>query len=218
MGDPVMAVPAKPRRRNARGHGGLLRQEIIDAALHLIDSGTDRLTLSGIARAADIAAPSVYDHFTGVEEIRFEIIRSCYTDLTARIDAAKRELEDPVERLNVICGTYVGYGAEYPFRYALMFREPRDQREKSAVGTQGAAALQTLVDSIANCKAAGRSASTDPYEDAVALWSAIHGLATLRANRPDFSQLHSDTILRSIANRLALIIPEPAERPLLLTV
>jgi AcrR family transcriptional regulator len=206
-----MAAPAKTRKRNARGHGGLLRLEIIDATLRLIDTGTDRLTLTAIARAAGIAGPSIYDHFAGVAEIRFEVIRSCYSDLTARIEEAQRGLEDPVDRLNATCRAYVGYGAEYPSRYALMFRERRDQKERSAVGDRGAAALQTLVDSIADCKAAGRSSSANPYEDAVAVWSAIHGLATLRASRPDYAQLHSDTILQNIVYRLALITP--AGRP-----
>jgi AcrR family transcriptional regulator len=207
-----MAVPAKTRTRNARGHGGRLRLEIIDAALRLIDSGTDRLTLTGIARAAGIAGPSIYDHFAGVQEIRFAVIRCCYTDLTDRIEAAQRDLQDPVQRLYATCQAYVGYGAEYPSRYALVFRERRDRKERSAVSDRGAAALQTLVDNIANCKEAGRSASADPYEDAIAVWSAIHGLTTLRANRPDFAQLQSDTIMQNVVNRLALITPATTRR------
>jgi AcrR family transcriptional regulator len=200
-------LPAKARRRNARGEGGRLRLEILEATVRLIDAGADRLTLTAIARATGIAGPSIYDHFAGIEDIRVEVIRSCYADLTARIREAQHDLRDPVDRLEATCRAYVGYGAEFPGRYSLLFRGKRDRKEKSAVGDRGATALQTLVDSIADCKAAGTSMSAEPYEDAVALWSAIHGLTTLRASRPDFAQLHSDAMLQSIIHRLALISP-----------
>jgi WHG domain-containing protein len=116
--------------------------------------------------------------------------------LIERISQAQRDVEDPVERVEVTCFAYVEYGAEFPHRYALLFRAKRDQEEKRAVGDRGAAALQTLVDSIAACKTAGRSTSVDPYDDGVAVWCAIHGLTTLRASRPHFAQLHSKAMLR----------------------
>lgn len=201
----VPMAPMKPRQRNARGEGGRLREEIIEATTRLIDERTDPLTLRSIAREAGISGPSIYDHFAGVESIRNEVIRSCYDELIDHIRQARHHLQDPVERLEATCLAYLGYGAEFPYRYALLFRGERDQAEKLAVGDRGAAALQTLVDSIAECTAAGRSTSVDPYADAVAVWSAIHGLTTLRASRPHFSQLHSQAMMRSIIHRLAWI-------------
>ena len=198
-------VSVKTRQRNARGAGGRLRVEIIEATIRLIDQGIDRLSLSAIAREAGIAQPSIYDHFPGIESIRTEVIRGCYGDLIERISQAQRDVEDPVERVEVTCFAYVEYGAEFPHRYALLFRAKRDQEEKRAVGDRGAAALQTLVDSIAACKTAGRSTSVDPYDDGVAVWSAIHGLTTLRATRPHFAKLHSKAMLREIVHRLACI-------------
>ena len=171
----------------------------------MIDQGIDRLSLSAIAREAGIAQPSIYDHFPGLESIRIEVIRRCYDDLIEHISQAQQDVEDPVERVVVTCIAYVAYGAEFPHRYALLFRGERDQEEKRAVGERGAAALQTLVDGIAACKAAGLSTTADPYESAVALWSAIHGLTTLRASRPHFAQLHSEEMLRDIIHRLARI-------------
>ncbi len=171
----------------------------------MIDARIDRLSLSAIAREAGIAQPSIYDHFPGLESIRTEVIRRCYDDLIEHISQAQQDVEDPVERVVVTCIAYVAYGAEFPHRYALLFRGERDQEEKRAVGDRGAAALQTLVDGIADCKTAGVSTTADPYDSAVALWSAIHGLTTLRASRPHFAQLHSEEMLRDIIHRLARI-------------
>lgn len=196
---------AKTRQRNARGEGSRLRLEIVEAATRLIDVGTDRLTLRAIAREAGIAGPSIYDHFPDLESIRTEVIRSCYEDLVERIRQAQDDVADPVERLEATCLAYARYGADHPHRYALVFRGERDQNEKLAVGDMGAAALQTLVDSIAVCKESGRSTSTDPYDDALAVWSAIHGLTTLRSSRPHFARLHRDELMRSVIRRLACI-------------
>lgn len=198
---------AKVRQRNARGEGSRLRLEIIEAAIRLIDEDAGRLTLTSIAGETGIAGPSIYDHFSGVDDIRFEVIRSCYADLIDQVHQAQRDLEDPVARLEATCSAYLGYAARFPHRYALLFRAPRDRREKSAVGKRGAAALQTLVDSVADCKAAGVSGSGDPYEDALAIWSAIHGLAMLRTSRPNFAQLHDEALMRRMIHRLALIVP-----------
>ena len=197
------------RQRNARGEGSRLRLEIVQATIRLIDDGTDRLTLRAIAREAGIAGPSIYDHFPDLEGIRTEVIRSCYEDLIERIRQAQDDVADPVERLDVTCFAYTRFGVDFPNRYALLFRGERDQDEKLAVGDRGAAALQTLVDSIAICIEAGRSTSADPYDDALAVWSAIHGLTTLRSSRPHFTRLHRDELTRSVIHRLACITSSP---------
>jgi AcrR family transcriptional regulator len=203
---------ARPRQRNARGEGSRLRSEIVEATIRLVDARVERLTLRAIAREAGITGPSIYDHFPDIESIRNEVIRSCYEDLIALIHQAQEGVADPVGRLEATCVTYTGYGADFPHRYALLFRAERDQDEKLAVGQTGAAALQTLVDGIASCKEAGRSTSKDPYDDALAVWTAIHGLTTLRSSRPHFARLHGDELLRSIIHRLACITssPQPA--------
>jgi AcrR family transcriptional regulator len=196
---------ANARRRNARGEGSRLRLEIVEAAIRVIDDDANRLTLTSIAREAGIAAPSIYDHFSGTDEIRLEVIRSCYEDLIDEVHGARHDLGDPVARLEATCVAYVGYAARFPRRYALLFRGRRDREEKSAVGERGAAALQTLVDGVTDCRAAGVSDSVDPYGDALAIWSAIHGLATLRASRPGFDRLHDGELMRSMVHRLARI-------------
>lgn len=113
---------AKTRQRNARGEGSRLRLEIVEAAIRLIDDGTRRLSLRAIAREAGIAGPSIYDHFPDLESIRTEVIRSCYEDLIERICQAQDAVADPVERLEVTCLAYARYGADFPYRYALLFR------------------------------------------------------------------------------------------------
>src|SRR6266700_6738108 len=53
------------RQRNARGQGARLTQDIVSAALALIErEGSDEaVTLRAVAREIGIAAPSIYNHF-----------------------------------------------------------------------------------------------------------------------------------------------------------
>jgi AcrR family transcriptional regulator len=196
----------EPRQRNARGQGGRLRSEIVEASRRLIDDGADALTLRGIAREAGIAGPSIYDHFASVDEIRDEAVRLCFEELIARLCDADKAASDPEGRLQAICTAYVAYGEAYPYRYALLYRFVRTRDQNAATGHGGARALQILVESITDCAAVGRSSSTNPYDDAVAVWACIHGLTTLRASRPDFRQVQSDETLRDIVRRQARII------------
>ena len=53
------------RPRNARGDGAKLREEIVAAAIVLMDASPDapELTLRSVARQVGITAPAIYPHF-----------------------------------------------------------------------------------------------------------------------------------------------------------
>jgi AcrR family transcriptional regulator len=197
--------PVEPRQRNARGQGGRLSTEIVEATQRLIDDGVDALTLRAIAREAGVAGPSIYDHFANVDAIRDEVRGRCFDELITSLSEASTAA-DPVTRLQAICSAYVAYGEAYPHRYALLYSFVRTREQNTATGHGGPRALHILVESITGCAAAGRSSSSNPYDDAVAVWACIHGLTTLRASRPDFSQIQSDETLRDIVHRQARIV------------
>ncbi len=62
-----------------------------------------------------------------------------------------------------------------------------------------------LVGSIQACIDAGRSSSQDAFTDATALWSAMHGLATLHQSVPDFPWPDLSSLKLTVIDRLAVI-------------
>ena len=60
---------------------------------------------------------------------------------------------------------------------------------------------------VGACAAAGRSASRDPQADANLLWTALHGVVTLRVAAPDFPWPDLGTQLPQLVERLALLGP-----------
>jgi hypothetical protein len=104
---------------------------------------------------------------------------------------------DPVRRLHVGCRAYVDFGLAAPARYRAMFSDRRPAAGERAFGT--------LVDAIAACVAAGRSASRDPRAEAGRVWTALHGVVTLRAAAPGLGWPDLGEQLHAAVGRLALL-------------
>jgi AcrR family transcriptional regulator len=90
-------TPRLARRRNPCGEGARLREEIITAASQIIgETGDDTaLTLRGVARRLGIAAPSIYRHFTDVDELKMAVVRRSFAEFAQARDAATAADDDP---------------------------------------------------------------------------------------------------------------------------
>jgi AcrR family transcriptional regulator len=162
------------RTRNPRGSGTRLRDEIVDAAIGLIDEADDPagLTLRGIARRAGITAPSIYSHFADLAAITTAVLASSFDELSAAVQAALDGQEDPGRALIAVGDAYVRFAWERPARYRLMFAA-------SGYAPDAVATFALVEGAIRDCVASGASASDDPRTDTWLLWAALHGVATL---------------------------------------
>ncbi|HEX6354929.1 TetR/AcrR family transcriptional regulator [Actinophytocola sp.] len=183
------AAPA--RRRNRRGEGAKLRDEIIAAAVELLDEEGDEraVTLRSVARRIGIAAPSIYPHFPDQPAIMLAVVRLEFDRLAAVLRTAREGGgQDPRQRLFAVCHAYLDLAQTHPERYRTMFGGlwiapalgESSLTEEDLVAL-GAEALQILTDTLGDCVAEGQSTSTDLASDAVALWLGLHGLAHQRA-------------------------------------
>jgi AcrR family transcriptional regulator len=195
-----MTTPTRPR--NPRGEGGRLREEILGAAVGLVDETDDAtmLTLRGIARRAGVSAPSIYPHFPDLASLTEQLLARSFDELHATVaDAASAE-PDPDRALLAAGGAYVTFGWEHKARYRLMFSA--NGYAPNAVET-----FALVEDCIRACADAGLSDSTDPRLDAWMLWAGLHGVATLeKPTRTDYLRLGTldrPAMLIAIIQRLA---------------
>ena len=211
----------KIRERNPRGQGAKLRDDILAAATALLEeSGNEEsVTLRAIARKAGITAPSIYAHFEDRESILESVIALAFDELVAVISSATQGIEDPVKSLHAGCHAYLAFAAERPHRYRVLFERQRDfaaalsHERIHALETHhdtiepksGAEAFDLLVDGIQRCIDAGRSGSVDAFADAAALWSAMHGFATLHRGLSDFPWPDPRALEETIIDQLARI-------------
>ncbi|MFD5824290.1 TetR/AcrR family transcriptional regulator [Lentzea sp. NPDC060358] len=181
----------EPRRRNRRGEGGKLREEIIAAALALLDEGGDEraVTLRSVARKAGIAAPSIYAHFADQPSIMLAVVQQELDGLSAALrEADEAAGTDPRTRLFAVCHAYLDFAQAHPQRYRIMFGglwtpSVEDTSITDAdLDSLGVEAFTLLVELLSGCIEAGIAHDSDDlYGDAVALWLGLHGLAHQRA-------------------------------------
>jgi AcrR family transcriptional regulator len=183
---------------------GRLRTDLVAAAADLLErtGSAEAVTLRAVAREAGVTAPAVYGHFADLGALLDAVLEECFLALRAAIAEAVAGVDDPVERLVAGCRAYVRAGLAAPARYRAMFQR------RQAPGGQGA--FDVLVDAVAACQEAGRSASRDPRGDAVLVWTALHGVVTLRATGAASPDL--DGQVRALVTRLALLDPPPPGR------
>lgn len=194
---PGELVSARPR--NPRGQGSRLREDIIRAATAMIErTGSDQtVTLRSVAREIGISAPSIYAHFDDRDAIVEAVVLEAIAQLHETVASAVAAHGDPVEGLLAGCAAYVDFGTREPARYHVLFDWARPKPESAGhelSRTRGLDAFQTLVDNLEACVRAGRSTSADPFSDAVALWTALHGQVSLRASLPDFPWPPANTV------------------------
>ncbi len=193
------------RARNPRGSGARLRGEIVAAAATLIArTGSDQaVTLRSVAREVGISAPSIYGHFSDRDAIVEAVVSESLEQLHLAVaDAVSAHPPDPVEGLYAGCSAYVEFGISEPARYRVLFGWSRPKGQSPQSDTRGLAAFNTLVTNLDACVAAGRSASTDTFVDAVSIWTSLHGQVMLRADLPEFPWPSTDTVgemVRSLA-------------------
>ena len=177
------------RRRNPRGQGERLKDEIISAATSLLEqSGTEyTLTLRAIAREVGVAAPSVARHFSDVMEIIDAVAAREATALGQILTAAAASATAPVERLFAICRAYVDYGRANPARYRVIVGRhflddwQAQHRAMELTAPVLAANLAIVVETVQACIDTGASAGTDAFFDTAMLWFALHGFLTVTA-------------------------------------
>ena len=215
------------RKRNVRGQGIRLTEDIVSGALALIErEGTDdAVTLRAVAREIGIAAPSIYAHFPDRAAIMLAAVARVFDELTQAILQERAAAgDDPVESLVAGCEGYVAFGLRRPAHYRVLFSEQRQGGDDSwrdyckpvAFGPNGSPVLEfgaesfaLLVDALAACIAARRSASTDAMADSTAIWVALHGTVSLKSSAPGFPWPEADDFVRQFVLRLARIAPQP---------
>ena len=181
----VMDATTPTRNRNRRGQGELLRREIIDAALRMLNElGDDEaLSLRAVAREVGIAATSVYIHFSDRDELVFAALERCTADLLRDLDEAEASGgDDPVQRLRarlLFLGTWV---QEYAGLYKVLHESTLNRRmhlvSKEQLAIRATAAVQACMD-------AGLAPADDAAAVAFDLRSAVHGAVSIRINEPE---------------------------------
>ncbi|RJL35564.1 TetR/AcrR family transcriptional regulator [Bailinhaonella thermotolerans] len=171
------------RGRNPRGQGDRLREDILGAALRLLDElGDDQaLSMRAVAREVGVAATSVYIHFADRDALVLAALERFHHDLVQAVDRAESGAADPVGRLRarvLVLGAWV---QRHPGLYKVLHESTLNQRVampfKQALAEGTTAAIQRCMD-------AGLAPADDAATVSLDLRAAVHGAVSMRVNQP----------------------------------
>ena len=184
----MLARTLEKRQRNQRGEGARLKDELIEAAMRILDKAPGvKPSLRMVAKEAGVAAPSVYRHFPDANAMMAEIVRECWSQMGERlVEAAANAGQDaPFDGLKAMMSAFVRYALERPSRYQLLFALSSDPEHDLEGPVRPA--FRPISDSVEAIAVGGGKVPTgDSFAAALMLISLAHGrigLAHLAPNR-----------------------------------
>ena len=199
-----------PRKRNKKGEGAMLRNELIDAAMRILDRAPATvLSLRMVAREAGVAAPSVYPHFTDGQAMMSEIVRECWRQMAAAMALAADQVDDgdAFARLKAKMGAFVQYAMERPSRYQLLFAmQPLDPEDPGQMDGYIRPVYRQVTDTLEDhVREGGVLPADDLLESALMVISLAHGriaLAHLAPIREGNSPPHVEAFVLDMLDRI----------------
>jgi AcrR family transcriptional regulator len=160
---------------------------IVDEAIALIrEGGVEALSMRTLATRIGVTAPALYAHFVN----RDALLRACaqigYDELERRFHEG--EPTSAIDMIWISSRSYVRFAMDEPELFSLMFMFRPDaieiaidaDNEHSGASTVFDAMLENLSTAVAN----GELRAADPLDYGLALWAAVHGVATVGSLAP----------------------------------
>ncbi|MBO0863843.1 MAG: TetR/AcrR family transcriptional regulator [Mycobacterium sp.] len=180
-----MAGRRKTSRRSADEHRdsyhhGDLKRALTDAALSLVaEKGPKGFTLTEAARRAGVSAAAPYRHFSDKDQLLAAAAEQGFLQLHAALTAAIDRARDPKRRLVTLGRAYVRWAVTHPDYYQIMFAAHTVRSEHHGLVSAAALAFDDLLEATTTYLASGTLRGRDSRRLASALWSLVHGIASL---------------------------------------
>jgi AcrR family transcriptional regulator len=173
-----------PTKKSSWHHGNL-REEMVKRGVELVElrSAAD-LSLREVARLAGVSQTAPAHHFGDKEGLLAAIASEGFRKLMSDRLGALKDGMTKEERLRAVMRVYVEFALQRPEMFHLMFG-PRigDKCKYPELMEASAASFAFLGNSIAEFMADPANSERPPRYSAIAVWSGMHGLATLLSDR-----------------------------------
>jgi AcrR family transcriptional regulator len=161
-------------------HGNLREQLLLAGEEALTELPADAVSLREIARRAGVSHAAPKHHFAGMGEMLGEIAARGYEKFVIALDEASRQsaLQDPASRLIAMGRAYLRFAESNAAVYSLMFGKVGSMAVTPSMVQSSMAAWEQLEGAVADLVGTDNSVA-----DALLVFSTVHGLAMLKAER-----------------------------------
>ncbi|MGL4438870.1 MAG: TetR/AcrR family transcriptional regulator [Bosea sp. (in: a-proteobacteria)] len=182
-----MIAEADAAGQRTAGHAqslprGAVRERCLEEALKIIDEGgIEALSFREVSRRVGVSHQAPYKYFDSRDDILAELLTRSFAEFAAHLEARPRNA-DPWADMGAMGEAYFDYARHHPLKYRLMFGTPMPDPERHpAMMEQARRAFALLKIRLTDMPVRPLAAPThdDVDLDALFVWSAIHGLASL---------------------------------------
>ncbi len=197
-----------------------LREALVDEALAAIeDEGVENLSLRDVARRLGVSHQAPYKHFPSRDHILAAVVERCFAEFAAHLENRTRRV-DPFEDLGEMGLAYLDYARSRPLHYRLMFNSPLPSgADHPTMLDQAQKAFLVLMDRLDDMTLREpHHPISDPIKhDALFVWSALHGLASLLQSDVTrtigIDEADRQTAVERLMRRLSLSLKDSPEGP-----
>ena len=156
-----------------------LKEACIQAAREVIaEQGVEGLSMRDVARKLDISHQAPYRHFPSRDHLLAEIMRRCFEDFAHFLD--EKSKANTNDELRGMGEAYMTYASLKPLEYRLMFGTPWPEPAAHPDMVKHAVhAFDVLRKNLLEKHGKKSDAKKQAELEALFIWSALHGLATI---------------------------------------
>ena len=157
-----------------------LQLKILDAArAGVATEGYAKLSMRQIARAVGCSVGTLYLYYENKDALYAALVDEAVVYLVDSYRLADG-IEDPVERLEAFCRSYVSFAMTYPEQYKVMFLDLNQDLSRAPEGyLRSRKPLIDTADVLAEAHEQGLLVAPRPLDGAVFVWAALHGVLSL---------------------------------------
>jgi AcrR family transcriptional regulator len=168
-------------QRKARDKQEMRRMILDHAKMLFLKEGFENVTIRKIAEAMEYSPATVYLYFEDKEDMLYALHTEGFEKFYAE-QQRSLNIKDPWERLKSCGETYLDFALKNPEYYDLMFIMSITGKvisEKKHDWTVGRRSYDVLRNAVQDCIGAGYLPKVDVEVASFALWSLVHGMASL---------------------------------------
>jgi AcrR family transcriptional regulator len=165
----------------AKYHHGDLRNVLIQVATELLAvEGTHGLSLRKMAQKAGVSHNAPYMHFPDKEAVLAAIAEAGFRLLEIEVEAAidRSDRQDTRQQLIAASNAYVRFAMARPNHLQVMF-DPYDPVKYPDLFAASTASLNRLFELVKSGRENGTLIAGDPHAMTKAIWSMVHGIASI---------------------------------------
>jgi AcrR family transcriptional regulator len=184
----VNTSSTSPRRRSARGDGGRVRDELIDAAEQLLveHGSANAVSVAEIVRRVGVTAPMLYNHFADKDALFVAVHTRQMLQFRRYLQRAGRGAPTAVDGLERRGRAYIRYATTHRDAYKALFMSSGAVLDDPFSG-QPEHDLSAFDDLVVNVQASMDEGSIplgDAQLAARVVWAQVHGLASMLITMP----------------------------------